>query len=204
MGADITTNRQQGSASGPRTTVDLDPKAPKTYKTKTTSRLQDMQSSVTHHVLPTVTPSEKNPPRPDHTYKKSEESIRAAILPSKQAKPAIESRPFSNSRAFICINMHVGSIYYSGGEISDELRSTIKHIHVGTQVGEIPNNETFEDCGNLTEVQFAREGALKVIGKDAFRNCTALQRMSLPPSVTELVDEAFRGCRNLTDVQFAP
>ncbi|EJK63950.1 hypothetical protein THAOC_15364 [Thalassiosira oceanica] len=93
-------------------------------------------------------------------------------------------------------------VYYSGGEIPDELRSRITSIHIGPQVEDIPK-ETFEGCSNLTDVQFAREGALKVIGACAFEGCTALQQVSIPPSVTELGDGAFSGCSNLTDVQFA-
>ncbi|EJK44729.1 hypothetical protein THAOC_36709, partial [Thalassiosira oceanica] len=43
------------------------------------------------------------------------------------------------------------------------------------------------------------EGALKVTGYGAFTNCTALQRVSIPPSVTEL-SWTFRGCSNLAEV----
>ncbi|EJK45405.1 hypothetical protein THAOC_35981 [Thalassiosira oceanica] len=57
----------------------------------------------------------------------------------------------------------------------------------------------FESCRNLTEVQFAHEGALKVIGDEAFYNCKALQQVSIPPSVTKLGYGAFSGCSNLIE-----
>ncbi|EJK76919.1 hypothetical protein THAOC_01288 [Thalassiosira oceanica] len=80
----------------------------------------------------------------------------------------------------------VGRVYhYSGGEVTDELKSIISSIHVDPQVEEIPNG-TFQGCSNLTEVQFAREGALQFIGDNAFQGCTALQQVSIPSSVIEL------------------
>ncbi|EJK75752.1 hypothetical protein THAOC_02513, partial [Thalassiosira oceanica] len=42
-----------------------------------------------------------------------------------------------------------------------------------------------------------------VIGGNAFLKCTALQQVSIPPSVTELGRQSFMGCSNLTNVQVA-
>ncbi|EJK74596.1 hypothetical protein THAOC_03716 [Thalassiosira oceanica] len=98
---------------------------------------------------------------------------------------------------------NVGRVYhYSGGEIPDELRSTITSIRVAPQVEDIPDG-TFQGCINLAEVQFAQGGALQLIGDNAFKGCTALKQVSIPPSVTTLGSGAFEGCSNLTDVQFA-
>ncbi|EJK47927.1 hypothetical protein THAOC_33318 [Thalassiosira oceanica] len=57
----------------------------------------------------------------------------------------------------------VGRVYYySGCLIPDELRSMITSIHVHPQVEDIPNG-AFAGCSNLTNVQFANGGALKVL-----------------------------------------
>lgn len=41
---------------------------------------------------------------------------------------------------------------------------------------------------------------MTTIGAGAFRNCTELQELILPESVTEIGDGAFRGCTGLTEV----
>ncbi|EJK51408.1 hypothetical protein THAOC_29420 [Thalassiosira oceanica] len=90
-----------------------------------------------------------------------------------------------------------------------------------TQVGK----RAFRYCIKLAEVQFD-EGVLEVIGdmhlKDAKRNlanvllavglqiiensafsqCSSLQQVAIPSSVTELGTGAFKGCINLAEVQF--
>ena len=51
-------------------------------------------------------------------------------------------------------------------------------------------------------MRFAAESRLAVIGEDAFAECTALERISLPDSVTKIGDRAFRRCKSLAEIHF--
>ena len=92
-----------------------------------------------------------------------------------------------------------GVLLYEGGKVAEERKKEITRVRIGPQVKDIPRR-TFDGCKNLAEVQFD-EGALQVIGNYAFRDCTTLQQVTIPPFVTELGLGAFWGCVNLTDVQ---
>ena len=50
----------------------------------------------------------------------------------------------------------------------------------------------------LTDVSFAGEATLS---KGTFKNCTALQKISLPAKATEIPEEAFSGCSGITSLQ---
>jgi len=87
---------------------------------------------------------------------------------------------------------------YRGGEIAEVFRDKIYHLRIDPRVKVIPN-DTFAHCVNLTEVTFS-EG-LQIIGGSAFARCTALQRVTLPSTITELGDDAFFGCDKLVEMQ---
>ena len=89
---------------------------------------------------------------------------------------------------------------YEGGLVADERRSEITRIRVGQRVKVILSH-VFLGCVHLTAVEFDDEGALAVIGDQAFCGCTALQQVTIPSSVTKLGNYAFRGCTNLTAAQ---
>ena len=88
---------------------------------------------------------------------------------------------------------------YEGGEVAEELRSEITCIRVGPRVKDIPR-KAFQGCINLATVQFD-EGVLHAIGDDAFRDCTALQQVTIPPNIVKFGHAAFQGCINLAKVQ---
>ena len=67
---------------------------------------------------------------------------------------------------------------------------------------EILQAGTFLENRKLQEVRFAAESRLAVIGEDAFAECTALERISLPDSVTKIGDRAFRRCKSLAEIHF--
>ena len=67
---------------------------------------------------------------------------------------------------------------------------------------EILQAGTFLEDRKLQEVRFAAESRLAVIGEDAFAECTALERISLPDSVTKIGDRAFRRCKSLAEIHF--
>ncbi|EJK46788.1 hypothetical protein THAOC_34527, partial [Thalassiosira oceanica] len=92
-----------------------------------------------------------------------------------------------------------GVFLYDGGEVAEELKSEITRVRIGPRVKDIPS-KAFLGCGSLVEVQFG-EGVLQAIGDHAFRNCTALQQVTLPPSVTKLGHGAFRVCTSLTEAK---
>jgi len=87
---------------------------------------------------------------------------------------------------------------YEGGEIAWEQRVEITRVRIGPQVEEIPCG-TFRSYTNLTEVQFD-EGALQVIGVDAFNGCKAMHQVAIPSNVTKVGKRAFWDCTNLAKV----
>ncbi|EJK59522.1 hypothetical protein THAOC_20240, partial [Thalassiosira oceanica] len=91
-------------------------------------------------------------------------------------------------------------LVYKGVKITEEIRTEITCVRICPQVKDIPSG-TFQGCINLVEVQFC-EGSLQAIGEGAFRDCTALQQVTIPPSVTKLGSSAFQDCSNLTEVNF--
>ncbi|EJK74417.1 hypothetical protein THAOC_03906, partial [Thalassiosira oceanica] len=81
-------------------------------------------------------------------------------------------------------------LLYEGGEFKEEFRNKLTHVRVAPHVTKIPH-AAFQGCGKLVEIEF-NEG-LQVIGSDAFRDCTALQNVTLPSSVIGLHGGAFAG-----------
>ena len=62
-------------------------------------------------------------------------------------------------------------------------------------------NGAFSGDSTLTsfnELQYFTR--LSRLGKEAFRNCTHLQSVFLPPNLESIDDEAFRGCESLQDI----
>ena len=57
----------------------------------------------------------------------------------------------------------------------------------------------FYNCTNLKEVTIP-EG-VEVIGIAAFKECTALEKISIPNTLTEIKEEAFLGCTNLKKIE---
>jgi hypothetical protein len=54
--------------------------------------------------------------------------------------------------------------------------------------------DALEGCTALEELIFTADSMLTTIGTNAFKQCTELRQMTLPPSLTEIGDEAFMGC----------
>ena len=54
-----------------------------------------------------------------------------------------------------------------------------ERVFIPKSVTEIEES-AFEDCENLREVVFEEGSKLKVVGREAFRNCNKLTRMTFP------------------------
>ncbi len=80
----------------------------------------------------------------------------------------------------------------------------LKEIHLGEGVSSIGGNAaafgTFENCSSLQSIIIP--DTVSEIGTAAFRNCSSLETAVIPGSVTEIADNAFDGCNNLTIVCF--
>ena len=70
-------------------------------------------------------------------------------------------------------------------------------------VEEVPAGE-FEGCTSLNTFIMRSSNAVQgeSIGERAFQDCTALEDVSLPSTLTEIVSMPFAGCSKLTDVNF--
>lgn len=68
-------------------------------------------------------------------------------------------------------------------------------------ISEIPCS-AFENCSNLESVQLP--SSVTAIGYEAFSECTKLTAIEIPPSVTVIATRAFSGCTKLTTVGIPP
>jgi len=56
------------------------------------------------------------------------------------------------------------------------------------------DDRAFENCYNLTTIDWGENGALKSIGARSFFNCQSLQMLDIPEGVTDIGLAAFQGC----------
>ncbi len=75
---------------------------------------------------------------------------------------------------------------------------SIKEIFLGEGISSIAG--TFENCSVLESVIIP--DTVSEIGTAAFKNCSSLELAVIPGSVTEIADDAFDGCSNLTILCF--
>ena len=85
-------------------------------------------------------------------------------------------------------------------EITDVKDDTITNITIPSYVTSIGNN-VFNGCRNLRTVTFGGDSKLSNIGKNAFRDCYALQNIEIPNGVTNIDIYAFAGCWSLTRIK---
>lgn len=85
------------------------------------------------------------------------------------------------------------------------LGCNLKEIYLGEGVTSIGGYSapfgTFENCSALESVMIP--DTVSQIGTAAFKNCSSLETAVIPGSVTEIADDAFDGCDNLTILCFA-
>ena len=60
----------------------------------------------------------------------------------------------------------------------------------------------FYECTDLASLSFAEQGALSVISKSAFMNCSALKTLHVPGYVQTIGNSAFLNCSSLKTVTF--
>ena len=89
--------------------------------------------------------------------------------------------------------------------LSDDLfagNTAVQSVILET-VEKVPDNE-FEGCTSLNTFIMRNSGAAggESLGERAFQDCTALEDVSLPESLSEIVSMPFAGCTKLTDVNF--
>ena len=58
----------------------------------------------------------------------------------------------------------------------------------------------FQDCSNLTSVNFGNNSQLTSIGDYAFQSCRSLTSITIPNRVTSIDNFAFRYCSSLNEV----
>ena len=79
--------------------------------------------------------------------------------------------------------------------------TNLKSVTIPSSVTSI-GSSAFCECNALTELKFADESALTVVGEGAFMNCTGLTTISIPKTVTQLSKNVFSGCTGLTSIGF--
>lgn len=89
---------------------------------------------------------------------------------------------------------------------------TATHVwNESTQKYEIPNDPNdathlykgaFEGHKEISKFYFADNANITTIGKNSFKNCTSLQSIILPATVTMIEEGAFEGCTSLTKIEF--
>ena len=107
----------------------------------------------------------------------------------------IGDRAFSNT-GFKELTLPEG-IESVGNYAFSECKALTK-VHMPKSISDYGYGDTFSDCVNLTEVNFA-EGA-KVLALSMFGNCTGLKKVTIPSSVEELPSYIFFACKALEEV----
>lgn len=59
----------------------------------------------------------------------------------------------------------------------------------------------FRNCNDLVSVTFQRGIAVSELPEDAFQDCSSLESINVPASVTTIGEDAFSGCTALSDVR---
>ena len=62
--------------------------------------------------------------------------------------------------------------------------------------------EAFAQCTNLEKIDFSNLTALTQMGENTFEGCTSLTTVKFPEGFRKLPDNCFEGCKNLSIVQF--
>ena len=66
---------------------------------------------------------------------------------------------------------------------------------VGITLRESEYGNSFDSCKSLKSVTFAQNGDLKILTKETFLNCTALESVTLPDGLEEIQDRAFKNTK---------
>lgn len=61
-------------------------------------------------------------------------------------------------------------------------------------------DRAFAECGNLSKVVIPNDSKLKIIGVDAFTDCTALENFNFPKHLVTINDNAFTNCQTFTSL----
>ena len=101
-------------------------------------------------------------------------------------------------------NSEVDLDYDDLANASPFLGCNLREIYLGEGITAIGGNVapygTFENCSSLESVIIP--DTVSEIGTAAFKNCSSLETAVISGSVTEIADDAFDGCDNLTIVCF--
>jgi len=90
-----------------------------------------------------------------------------------------------------------GFLLYEGGEVAEELRSSLTHVRIAPHVNEI-QNDVFSGCDTLIDLQL-NEG-LQVIGARAFHGCTSLIKLQFNEGLRNIGESAFHDCKSLPNL----
>jgi len=97
----------------------------------------------------------------------------------------------------------LGSLEYQGEELDVyslfEDCTSLEKVTIGRGVRAI-NPSTFAGCSSLKEVVCFDDGALEVIGEEAFDNCRSLKNLNFLPSTVKIIADAFDGCTAFTEI----
>ena len=78
-------------------------------------------------------------------------------------------------------------------------KSILNSITIPSSITNIEAN-AFTSCDNLISVAFASDSRLEIIGRQAFQHCTSLTNITIPESVTSIIEFAFSFCRSIASI----
>ena len=98
-------------------------------------------------------------------------------------------------------NTHFGWIFgaYSYSVNKDYVPTTLKEVIItgGTSI----DYRSFADCTSIESIELPN--SVTSIGEDAFNNCTGLTSIELPNSVTSIGEDAFNNCTGLASIELS-
>ena len=98
-----------------------------------------------------------------------------------------------------CSITKVGEYCFPQGKFNENEK--LKKVIIPSSIEEISEG-AFKNCDALTSIEFEPNSRLKIIRKDAFRDCKTLRHITIPKSVEQIEGNAFGSCKKLESITF--
>jgi len=142
----------------------------------------------------------------DYAFKNCSSFVYADFLDSGRTNPLVRI----GRQAFMGSNLNFARINLKGGEwtgssddssVGEEAFRNCKNlIQVQFTGANSIEDNVFEGCENLVSVEFNNRHSY--FGSSAFKDCTRLKTIAIPPKTYMIPERTFQGCTRLRNIEF--